>query len=103
SNPISFPSSLKYLGTNALASTTLTGSAVYGLKVFTRTYSMSGPTASPRFEGSVQGVVVQARKKISSAFFPLPDDLPIDSNKNSLFSFRMALNIATQLVSFTSL
>ena len=39
----------------------LIGSKVYWLKVFTKTYSISLPTARAVLEGKVQGVVVQAR------------------------------------------
>ena len=53
---------------------------------------MVGPTVNPRFEGNVHGVVVHAKKKISPSTFLIFN-----------FSFLIALNIATALVSFTSL
>ena len=40
----------------------LTGSCVYWLKVWTKLYSIFGPTVNAVFDGKVHGVVVQARK-----------------------------------------
>src|SRR5688572_2905099 len=61
----------KYFPNKSFARITFTGFAVYGLNVLTKTYSMFFPTAKAVFEGNVQGVVVQARKKVSSG-----NDLP---------------------------
>ena len=65
------------------------GSAVYGLYVRTHTYLILGPTQSAVLEGSVQGVVVQARNT------GLPQ--PVISG----FGSRMS-NCAVAVVSFTS-
>ena len=65
---------------------------------------MFGPTVRPRLEGSVHGVVVHAVKKTSTSFSLLKVEfLIMASNRKLLFSFFIALNIATALVSFTSL
>ncbi len=51
----------KYFPIKAFAKTTFAGKWVYGLKVFTKAYSMFFPTVNAALEGSVQGVVVHAK------------------------------------------
>ena len=52
----------------ASANTTKPSSLVYRFAVFTTAYAMAGPTVKAVLDGSVQGVVVHAKK---SRFQPL--------------------------------
>ena len=69
----------------------LTGSCVYWLNVWTKLYSILGPTVKAVFEGNVHGVVVQARKCTVAA--------PKSASLCPLF---IILNWATTVLSLTS-
>ena len=66
------------------------------IKCFHQNIINIAPTVNPRLEGSVHGVVVHARKKPHHLLAAFKSEMLI-------LSFLTALNIATALVSFTSL
>ena len=90
------PGSVKKFAVNSFAkTTTISCSALSGACVVTALYSMVPPTAKAVFEGKVQGVVVQAIK-----YTGFPEKL---SNAEGKLLFAANLNMATAVLSFTSL
>ena len=67
---------------------------MYGLNVFIFRYVIFAPVANAVFDNNVQGVVVHAKKNRSFS---------TSLYKNSDFSFRIVLNCAVPVLSFTSL